>query len=446
MSDIQQYMPTDSETVKQIYAAYKQRGDAEPARGYLGASIIGHSCERYLWYCFRQATKPDISGRAYRIFSTGDHEEARLVADLRAIGCEVYDRDPNTGEQFEITDLGGHFSGHMDGCALGVPEAPKTWHVLEFKTHNNKSFTKLKKEGVQKSKPQHYAQMQAYMHKTGLTRALYLAVNKDTDEIYAERVRYDKAFAEGLMARAERIITSTNPPERIASRPDWYECSWCDAKEVCWGGDKALPVASISCRQCCFATPRMDGKARWICEKHARALSPLDQDRACDDHLTLPGLISFADPTGHGMENGKDYIEFTQREPDSSGCATWRHGAGGFSTKELLSVSPSTLANPVVAHAKGLFGAEVQRERSGSVLARYTNDTSFVAWSGHARDLQAEWTNLYGTVLSDLKPLAEDESIDAIAIEYECREGRAAVILDPQTKKSWILQAKEVAQ
>lgn len=442
MGNINELLPQDSPIVQAIYAHYKRTGDAEPKRGYLGASIIGHPCERYLWYTFRQSTKPDIDGRAYRLFRTGDLEEARLVDDLRAIGCEVHEVDPATGQQFEVTDFGGHFSGHMDGCALGIPGAEKAWHVLEFKTHNAKSFAKLKKEGVRASKPMHFAQMQAYMHKTGMTRALYLAKNKDTDELYAERVRHDKAFAEGLMARAERIITSTTPPERIASRPDWYECSWCDAKEVCWGGDMALPILSISCRQCCFATPRMDGKARWICEKHGRALSESDQDRACDDHLCLPGMISFADPTGSGIENGRDFIEFTCDGSEGVGFATWRHGAGGFSTKELLSVSKSTIVNPVVERAKGLFDAEAGRERTGGVLARYTEDASFVVWYGHARDLQSEWTKLYGTVLSDLTPIAEDENLDVIAIEYPCPAGQAAVILDPQTKMTWILQGK----
>ncbi len=311
MGDISELIPQDSQTVKAIYAAYKQRGDAEPKRGYLGASIIGHPCERYLWYCFRQACKPDFDGRLYRLFETGDLEEARFAKDLRAIGCEVHEVDPSTGQQFEVSGFGGHFSGHMDGCALGVPEAPKTWHVLEFKTHNNKSFVKLNKEGVQKAKPQHYAQMQAYMHKTGMTRALYLAVNKDTDELYSERVRYDRAFCENIMERAERVITSTTPPAKISKRRDYYECKWCDANEVCWGGEKALPITSISCRQCCFATPKMDGKARWECDKHGRSLSQTDQDKACDDHLILPGLIASAEPTGHGLVDGKDYIEFT---------------------------------------------------------------------------------------------------------------------------------------
>ena len=443
MGDLESILPKESATVAAIYAHYKRTGDAEPKRGYLGASIIGHPCERYLWYTFRQATKPEIDGRTYRLFETGDLAESRFVADLRAIGCEVHEKDPSTGQQFEVSALGGHFSGHMDGCARGIPEAPATWHVLEFKTHNAKSYAKLKKDGVAKSKPQHHAQMQAYMHLTGMTRALYLAVNKDTDELYAERVRYDKAFAVGLMSLAERIITSTTPPDRIASRPDWHECKWCDAREVCWGGDKALPIQSISCRQCCFATPKTDVPgAVWWCEKRLRALSPNDQDRACDDHLVLPGMISFADPTGSGTENGRDHIEFTQREPDSAGYASWRHGAGGWSTKELLSVSASTLVNEVASRAKELFGAEAGRERNGMVLARYTDDTSFVVWTGHARHLQAEWTKLYGTTLSDLKPIAEDEDLNVIAIEYECRAGHAAVVLDPQTKKCWILQGK----
>ena len=158
MTDLTQYIPEQSKTVAAIFAHHKKTGDAEPVRGYLGASIIGHHCERYLWYCFRQCCKPDFSGRMYRLFETGDLEEPRFIRELRAIGCTVHDTDEN-GEQFEVSAFGGHFSGHMDGCALGIPEAPKTWHVLEFKTHNAKSFRGLVKKGVKESKPQHYAQI-----------------------------------------------------------------------------------------------------------------------------------------------------------------------------------------------------------------------------------------------------------------------------------------------
>ena len=47
--------------------------------------------------------------------------------------------------------------------ALGLLEAPKTWHVAEFKTHSAKSFAELVAKGVVLAKPQHAAQMQVYM-------------------------------------------------------------------------------------------------------------------------------------------------------------------------------------------------------------------------------------------------------------------------------------------
>jgi hypothetical protein len=71
---------------------------------------------------------------------------ARLVADLRAAGVQVLDKDPETGRQWSVSAVRGHFGGSMDATAIGVLEAPKTWHLVEFKTHGNKSFGELKKK------------------------------------------------------------------------------------------------------------------------------------------------------------------------------------------------------------------------------------------------------------------------------------------------------------
>ncbi|MFZ5832265.1 MAG: PD-(D/E)XK nuclease family protein, partial [Planctomycetota bacterium] len=370
MSELAKHLPEESPVVEAIYAAYKRRGDSEQPRGYLGASIIGHSCGRYLWYVFRYCCKPNFSGRMYRLFSTGDHEEARFIADLRAIGCEVHETDPNTGKQFEVNALGGHFSGHMDGCVLGVPTAEKTWHVCEFKTHNDKSFKQLRKEGVQATKPQHWAQMQVYMHLTGMSRALYLAVNKDTDELHAERVRYDRDGAEALIEKARRIITDPVPPERIATRQDYFECRWCDANTICWGGAStgpALPIPEVNCRQCCHATPAMDGNARWVCERHKRSLSPSDQSRACGDHLVLPGLLESHSAPADYSDDG---IQFALNAAAAAGEERWKHGKGGFTTQELMKLPPSALVNPTLAAAKEHFGAFIADFSPEDILAR----------------------------------------------------------------------------
>ena len=387
MTDISQHLPKQSKTVEAIFAYYKKVGDTGLMSQTLGISMLGHRCDRYLWYCFRQCCKPEFSGRMYRLFETGHFEEARFVKDLEVIGCIVHDVDANRSfertQQFKVAAFGGHLKGYMDGCALGIPEAPKTWHVLEFKTHNAKSFKKLEKEGVQKSKPQHYAQVQIEMHLTGMKRALYLARNKDTDDLYSERIRYDEYENELLMEKAKRIITATSPPDRISSRPDFYQCQWCDARGICWGEDSkpALPVPVLSCRQCCHATPLIDGEDRnWCCRKLEL---PIDGDTPCKHHLILPGLLeAFAEPEGYGKDlAGNDSIVFK-----NSDGTKWQHGSaeGCFSSEELMKLPASALRNKTIQKAKDLFGATVTED----ILSRYPREDSRIIWTGPVGSLE----------------------------------------------------------
>ena len=187
-------------TLSAIYASYEAR-QGDGFRDHLGASLIGKSCARALWYDFRWATPARHTGRILRLFETGQLEEARLVRDLRATGATVLEVDPETGRQFRAEAHGGHFSGSLDAVALGLLEAPKTWYIVEFKTHSAKSFAELVAKGVALAKPQHAAQMQVYMHLTGITRALYVAVCKDTDALHIERVPADPAMGERLLER-----------------------------------------------------------------------------------------------------------------------------------------------------------------------------------------------------------------------------------------------------
>ena len=191
-------------TLTAIYASYEAR-QGDGFRDHLGASIIGKSCARALWYDFRWVMPSRHSGRLLRLFETGQLEEDRLVRNLRTTGASVLEVDPETGRQFRVEAHGGHFGGSLDGVAISILEAPKTWHVLEFKTHGTKSFADLTAKGVLVSKPQHGAQMQIYMHLTGITRALYMAVCKNTDALHIERVEANPAMAERLLDKAGRV-------------------------------------------------------------------------------------------------------------------------------------------------------------------------------------------------------------------------------------------------
>ncbi len=301
--------PSPAATVAAIYAAY-EADTGSGFREHLGASIIGTECERALWYDFRWATRATHSGRLLRLFQTGHLAEERFVADLRRIGVTVLEVDPENGKQWSVRDDTGHFGGSMDGVLQGLLEAPKAWHVAEFKTHSTKSFEALKTKGVEKSKPMHWAQMQVYMHMTGIDRALYLAVNKNDDELYQERIHADAAAAMRLIAKAQRIIAAERPPGRISEDPAWWQCRFCNHHAVCHEG--GTPVRH--CRSCISSTP-VDG-GRWHCGKHIYGISGDEQRVGCVAHLYIPDLVH-----GEQVDAGEDWIAY--RMPDGS---EWRDG------------------------------------------------------------------------------------------------------------------------
>lgn len=299
-----------SPTRDAIFAAYEaDTGDG--FRTHMGASLIGKDCESALWFDFRWATRVSHAGRLLRLFETGQLEEMRLVKNLRRIGATVLEVDPETGRQFRVDAHGGHFGGSLDGIALGLPEAPKTWHVLEFKTHSAKSFNDLLAKGVGKSKPQHYAQMQIYMQLTGMTRAMYLAVCKNTDDLYVERVPLEPDVAQGLLDKAQRVIFAPTPPSRISEDPSWFQCRMCDHAGICHSNLGSVGLAEVNCRTCLHATP-VDGG--WHCARHDKPLTTAEQRDACSLHLFIPSLIP-----GQQTDAGADWVEY--RLPDGN---LWR--------------------------------------------------------------------------------------------------------------------------
>lgn len=238
------------------------RGEDEGFRSHLGASQIGKECDRAIWYGFRWAVKPKFKGRMLRLFNRGHLEEARFIALLLSIGVEIYQQDAE-GKQFRISDVGGHFGGSGDGVALGIPDLPPgTYALLEFKTHNQKSFDKLIKDGVKVAKPEHYMQMQVYMRKMGLAVALYGAANKNDDDLHFEIVHLDSIAADIGLHRARTIILAKAPPEKIHDSTGWYACKYCDQNTVCHLG--AEPERN--CRTCHYVWFEENGTVR--CGNH----------------------------------------------------------------------------------------------------------------------------------------------------------------------------------
>lgn len=313
-------------------------------RSHLGGSMIGKECMRELVYSFRWSVRSDFSGRMLRLFDRGHKEEFRFVAFLRMIGFEVkeyaqqllyhggsdsyvlHDWDaewPNEDlddvtdneihikraekqgvklKQWRISDVMGHFGGSLDGMGKAPFDIPVDAHLdfedlkelpnarfipaneevlFEFKTHNTKSFSKLVIDGVRKAKPVHWAQMQVYMHKRKLRFAIYVAVNKNDDDLHIEVVDYDPKQGPILLERAERVITARELPSRLCKGPSQIEAKWCDYAGVCWAG-KPLERHCRTCKH----SQAIDG-GEWRCNQW-NAVIPVDAIlKGCDNYQVI---------------------------------------------------------------------------------------------------------------------------------------------------------------
>lgn len=262
-------------TLPTLSDAYAQ--DDTSHRKHLGASLLGKKCSRALWYTFRWVTAERISGRILRLYNRGHLEEGRLVALLEMIGCTVYQFDEN-GDQYRISGHGGHYGGGLDCVLVGIPEMPGIPVLGEFKTHGDKSFKKLQADGLYESKFEHYTQMVQYMGEHQLSHGLYLACNKNDDDLYGEIIAYDEGVHKGAAKRASFIIEAEHPPQRISKTSTWYECKFCTHHAVCW--QRAAP--DVNCRTCAFSIPSPEGG--WWCRKHGAPLDKAAQLRACADY------------------------------------------------------------------------------------------------------------------------------------------------------------------
>ena len=263
-----------------IYAALEAKPDKP--RPHMGVSQLGHPCDRWLWLSFRWAVVEKHAGRILRLFRRGQDEEARLLEDLQAAGLTI--RDEENGQH--RVSFSAHVSGSMDGIIeSGVPEAPAKPHVLEMKTHSAKSFSDLCKKGVERSKWQHWIQCHLYMHGTGIDRALYVAICKDDDQIYAERIRYDKELAQRYVDRGLRLSREDIMPPPISHDPSWYQCKMCPAHAFCHQGQS---TQQVNCRTCAHATATETG---WHCERWGADI-PLEWQRVgCRSHVPHPDLV-----------------------------------------------------------------------------------------------------------------------------------------------------------
>jgi hypothetical protein len=338
-------IPEAQNSIPALIDAHHEAKQSGP-RPHLGASLLGHECDRWLWLSFRWAVQEKFQGRILRLFRRGHLEEKQIIDDLRAIGIYIQ----NTGAGQSRVDFGNHVSGSIDGIITGgVPEAPKKKHVAEFKTHGKKSFDELEKLGVEKAKPQHWAQMQAYMLGTEIDRALYVAVCKDDDRLHVERVKFDEDAAQKIIDRGHRIVSSERMPEPLSADPSWYQCKFCAAHSFC---HKTHLTEHVNCRTCAHSTPKSD--STWHCARYDADNIPTDyQRKGCPAHVLHPDLVPWQ------MLDSENQWE-AMYEIDGKQVRNGEGDAFTFSSIELLSNLEQCLnPNETMMDVRAAFDAEI---------------------------------------------------------------------------------------
>jgi hypothetical protein len=216
-----------------------------------------------------------VKARINRIFRLGDFIEDQIIDALKTVGIEV------SNAQESVGGFWGHADGHTDGRAwVNFVEM-----LFEAKSMSSANFKKCQKVGVKEFKQAYWFQIHGYMGKLGLTHCLWVYYNKDNSEMDYYIIEFDPAVLEQIEAREASIIISEGPNEyNKIGGPSWYECKFCDDKDVCHHGQ--APVKT--CRSCGHCTAEMGGK--WLCNLFDEELDWDAQLRACDSYDVNNGV------------------------------------------------------------------------------------------------------------------------------------------------------------
>jgi hypothetical protein len=346
MTDISQYLDNDL-TLRAMSEEIIKTSTKKP-RNYLGMSEIGEQCWRMLWYRFRNVLEETLTLKSLLAIEDGYQQEDIMAARLSILKDVKLDTvDPETGEQFGVKLIGGHFAGHLDGKIIGIYESPKTQHIWENKAVNEDKFNKLKKLILSEGEKQalalwdetYYAQAVIYMKAFKLTRH-YMTVESPGGRDYTScRTEANNKDAVSLIAKAETIIKADRPPQRLSENRSFYKCGWCRMKEICF--DNKVPA--VNCRTCAFGEPITDDKtmnATWKCYK--KNIDFTGQGQVCDEHLFLNTLVPFK--TVAADEGVPNWIKYALPTGGSFCNINSKSKAKGYTSKQLYDLEYFELA------------------------------------------------------------------------------------------------------
>lgn len=209
---------------------------------YIGASVIGHECERHIYFDTIGAPQDpphEVWGDAGLLAAEDGHRSEPVMAErLRMVkGVELHTHDAN-GVQWGFN--WGFMRGSYDGGIRGLLQAPLTWHIWDHKRANSKKFNKLvklvqanEKAALQQWDAGYYAQQVTYMEAEGLERSYLTCSTDGFADITSVRTEANPKYAKALIKKAQRIVEMRRPPAPISKNDNAMPCLFCSHKGFC---------------------------------------------------------------------------------------------------------------------------------------------------------------------------------------------------------------------
>lgn len=199
------------------------------------ASRVGFPCDRNLFYSVNGYDET-VSAKSQRIFAVGTALEAVAVDWLREEGWDVF-YNPGSQEadlELHIPVAGGQLSGHPD-CIISRPGMGRI--LIDIKTMNDRSFTRWRREGTEKDKPQYVDQVHVYANAAmdaglSIDRLGIVGINKNNSEMHIDIFDYSLERMAAIVERTERIFTLPSPPDP-GDRMEGWCCGYCGYAHVC---------------------------------------------------------------------------------------------------------------------------------------------------------------------------------------------------------------------
>lgn len=209
----------------------------------LRASKAGFPCRRNLWYSVN-GFEPVNSVKTQRIFDIGTALEPVIVQWLINDGWEV---DYNPGSQNAELELtiplrNGSLAGHPD-CIISKGNIKNA--LVDIKTMNERAFTRWKREGSLRTKPQYVTQLHIYamgLQRLGknIERLGIVGVNKNNSDLHIDFFDFDILKAADIENNAEWLFDETERPDKCPS--ETWACNYCEFAKQCELDDEPFYV------------------------------------------------------------------------------------------------------------------------------------------------------------------------------------------------------------